>query len=290
MSPRDLPAGVRPGGRYDGWRPASVDYVVADVDGTLVGPRPQASDEVVAAVAHAQAHGLDVGFATGRMRLAVEPLWEQLRANGPHVLHNGAEVRYRGETVAAWPLTTAHLEHALALVDDLDAYVEVYVPDGYWVSSLDERARPHWELLGRDPLGVVERTEQLTGPVLKVTFAVFDPVEVPRVVEALGTAGLRAGPAGSPLTPGITYVNGTHPDASKGTALVRAAEVHGTPLSAVACIGDADNDLPMLQVAGTAIAMGQAHARIVAAAHLVVPDVDAHGVALALRTLVDWRR
>lgn len=289
MRPSDLPAGVRPGGRHDAWRARPVDYVVADVDGTLVGPHPEAAVEVVEAVAHAQEAGIDVGFATGRMRLAVEPLWEQLRANGPHVLHNGAEVRHHGETVAAWPLDAEHLEHVLELARDLDACLEVYLPDGYLVSSLDDRARPHWRLLGHEPLGIVRHAADVVGPVLKVTFAVFDPAEVPAVVEALAGAGLRAGPAGSPLTPDITYVNGTHPDASKGTALVRAAEVHGTPLEAVACIGDADNDLPMLEIAGTAIAMGQADAAVVAAAHLVVPDVDAHGVALALRTLVRWR-
>jgi Cof subfamily protein (haloacid dehalogenase superfamily) len=284
-----LPDGVRPGGRFDDWGHTVPRYVVADVDGTLVGPQPHASEEVVAAVAHAQQNGVDVGFATGRMRLAVEPLWEQLRAHGPHVLHNGAEVRMGGRTAAAWPLSREMLEAVFGIVRDLDAYVEVYLPDGYLVSELDERAMPHWELLGRDPAGVVAAAADLDGrEVLKVTFAVFDGAPATPIVEALSEAGLRAGPAGSPLTPTMTYVNGTHPDASKGTALTRAAELHGTPLAAVACIGDAHNDLPMLAVAGTAIAMGQAEPDVIDAAHLVVPEVSEHGVALALRTIVDW--
>lgn len=287
--PRPLPDGIRPGGRFDEWDGTVPRYVVADVDGTLVGPHPHASDEVVQAVAHAQDSGVDVGFATGRMRLAVEPLWEQLRARGPHVLHNGAEVRVDGRTAAAWPLTTEQLDAVFAIVDRLDTYVEIYVPDGYLVSSLDERAMPHWELLGRDPAGTATSADDLAGrDVLKVTFAVFDGASHAPIVEALSDAGLRAGPAGSPLTPTMVYVNGTHPDASKGSALRRAAEIHGTDLAAVGCIGDAHNDLPMLEVAGTAIAMGQAEPEVIAAAHLVVPEVSEHGVAVALRTIVDW--
>jgi hydroxymethylpyrimidine pyrophosphatase-like HAD family hydrolase len=55
-----------------------------------------------------------------------------------------------------------------------------------------------------------------------------------------------------------------------------------------AAIGDEVNDLSMLAVAGSAIAMGQAAASIQEAAHLVVPEVDAHGVAVALDALVAW--
>ncbi len=290
MIGRDLPGGMLPGGRFEAWGRQPPRYVVADVDGTLVGPHPYASDGVVRAIADAQAAGIDVGFATGRMRLAVEPLWEQVHANGPHVLHNGAEVRAGGRTIAAWPLGDDHLEAAFRIVDDLDAYMEIYVSDGYLVSAMDERARPHWELLGRDPLGVAARPDDVDGEVLKVTFALFDGDSAAPIVDALTAAGMRAGPAGSPLTPTITYVNGTHPDVSKGVALRRAAEAHGTPLEAVACIGDAPNDLPMLAVVGTAVAMGQAGDEVIDAAHLVVPDVDADGVALALRAVVDWQR
>jgi hydroxymethylpyrimidine pyrophosphatase-like HAD family hydrolase len=108
-------------------------------------------------------------------------------------------------------------------------------------------------------------------------------------VAAIAEVGLLAGAAGSPRTPELTYVNATHPDADKGRALVRAAEHLGVDLADVVAVGDAANDLSMLAVAGTAIAMGQAEAEVLDAAHLVVPDVDAHGVAVALDACLSWR-
>jgi hydroxymethylpyrimidine pyrophosphatase-like HAD family hydrolase len=55
-------------------------------------------------------------------------------------------------------------------------------------------------------------------------------------------------------------------------------------------VGDAANDLPLLAVAGTAIAMGQAAPEIIAASHLVAPGVDAYGAAVALdAAAAGWR-
>jgi Cof subfamily protein (haloacid dehalogenase superfamily) len=279
-----LPPGVRPGGRFADWRPRRARYVVCDVDGTLVGPSAHATDEVVDALTRAQADGLRVGFATGRMRRAIEPLWEQLRAHGPHVLHNGAEVRADGGTIAAWTLSAEQVDRLLALAHRRgDVYVEIYTEATYHASALDERAAGHWDLLGGPPASVLDSAADLAGQeVLKATFAVFDPAAVDGLADEIRRAGMAAGPAGSPRTPELTYCNATHPDADKGTALRHAWRHLGLDAGEVVAIGDAANDGPMLAVAGTAIAMGQAAPDVIDAAHLVVPDVDHHGVAVAL--------
>jgi Cof subfamily protein (haloacid dehalogenase superfamily) len=285
------PAPLTAGGRAGSWRPPeNVGYVVCDVDGTLVGPDALASPPVIEAVAAAVAAGIRVGYATGRMRDAVGPLHTQVNANGPHVLHNGAEVRVEGGTIAAWPLWPEAVDALLDLARSRDdTYVEIYTESGYLASAMDERARPHWGILGARPRGVISRAAELDGAaVLKATFAAFDPDTVPEVVAAIEELGLRAGAAGSPITPGLVYVNATHPDADKGLAVTFAAQHLGISLSEVVAIGDAANDLSMLAVAGTAIAMGQADPEVRAAAHLVVPAVEADGVAAALDTIRGW--
>jgi hydroxymethylpyrimidine pyrophosphatase-like HAD family hydrolase len=286
-----LPRHVLPGGRFAAWRPQRPRYVVCDVDGTLVGPQVHATDEVVAAVARAQGAGIRVGFATGRMRDAVGSLATQLGAVGPHVLHNGAEVRAEGHTIASWTIAPAQVDSLLALARGRDdAYVEIYTECRYLVSALDERARPHWTVLGRGPDGVIRSAADLDGePVLKATFAAFEESAVAPLIAGIGALGLLAGPAGSPRTPDLRYVNATDPAADKGRALAEAAAHLGLELAAVAAVGDAHNDLSMLAVAGTAIAMGQADAEVRAAAHLIVPDVDAHGVAVALDAVIGWQ-
>ncbi|GGI08376.1 HAD-IIB family hydrolase [Egicoccus halophilus] len=286
-----LPAGIRPGGRFAEWRRPTPAYVVCDVDGTLVGPRVDATDEVVEAVQRAQGAGLRVGVATGRMPLGVEALVRQLGATGPHVMHNGAEVRHEGRTIAAWSLGLDQVAQLLTFTGSRDdAYLEVYTDEGFWVSSWDERARTHWDILGHEPLGVVDDAQALAGQAIpKITMTVFDTAAVPAVIAGIERLGLLVGQADSPRAPELHFVNATSPDSDKGRALARASEHLDLELSSTVAIGDAANDRSMLAVAGTAIAMGQAPAEIQALAHLVVPEVDAHGVAVALDAVRTWR-
>jgi Cof subfamily protein (haloacid dehalogenase superfamily) len=288
----NLPSGIIPGGRFDQWRPTRPGYVVCDVDGTLIGPSALSSPEVVDAFARALAAGLRVGYATGRARDAVARLHEQLAAPGPHVLHNGAEIRLDGVTMRAWNLTPRQVDDLLTIARGRDdTYVEIYLESGYMVSAEDERARPHWEILGSEPSGLIAAAAELEGrAVMKATFAVFDPSIVDEIEAHIAAIGLLAGTAGSPRTPDLVYVNATHPEADKGRAVVHAAAELGIGLEEVVAVGDASNDLSMLAVAGTAIAMGQAPDAIKAAAHLIVPDVASHGVATALDAAVAWRR
>lgn len=288
MVSRTLPDGIEPGGRFDDWDPLPPTYLVADIDGTLVGPHGEASPAVCTAVRRAQQAGLRCGFATGRMRLAVEPLWRQLRAEGPHVVHNGAEVRAGGRTIASWPLTPAQVRAVLDVHDTLGVYAEIYADRAYYVTDYREQARPHWEMLGHEPFGTGDDVDPDRITVLKATFALFDDEPLQPLLDALEQAGLKAGPAGSPVTPEIRYVNATHPDADKGRALAAAARHADVPLRAVVAVGDAPNDLTMFQEAGTAIAMGQADAQVRAAAHLIAPSVSDDGAALALTTSLGW--
>jgi hydroxymethylpyrimidine pyrophosphatase-like HAD family hydrolase len=159
------------------------------------------------------------------------------------------------------------------------------------VSAMDDRARVHWDILGIEPRGVIGSAADLGGAAVpKATLPAFDPEAIPDIEAAVRELGLLAGGAGSPRTPGLFYINATHPEADKGRALARAAEHLGIGMDRTAAIGDEVNDLSMLAVAGSAIAMGQAGATIHEAAHLVVPEVDAHGVAVALDALVSWAR
>ncbi len=273
-----LPAGLAPGGRFEEWRPRPVRYVVCDVDGTLIGPDELSTPAVAAAIGRAQRAGIRVGFATGRMRDGVGGLQAQL---GP---------RADGTTVASWTLTPPQIDTLLDLAHEHDdLYLEVYGESGFHVSAWDERARPHWDLLRAEPLGVIRRAADLDGvPVPKATFAVFTGAALEWLEERLADVDAEVGSASSPRTPGLVFTNVNRPGATKGAAIAAAADHLAISTDEVAAIGDAGNDRSMLAVAGTAIAMGQAEPDIIAASHLVTRSVDDDGVAAALDALIAW--
>jgi Cof subfamily protein (haloacid dehalogenase superfamily) len=285
---RTLPPGVRPGGRFGAWTPRRPRYVVVDVDGTLLHDGPAAAPAVVAQMAGCRTAGLPVGLATGRMPGAVVSLIEQLGLPGPHVLHNGAQVHADGRTLHSWPLRPSDARRLRGICAEHGLYAEFYVGEGYLVTDRREAARSHWALMGRDPDGLVDDVDLDDVEVVKATVVLFPGDPAAAVFSALRRAGLSAGPAHAPALPDVTFVNVTSAAADKGQALREAARHVGCDLSEVVAVGDGLNDLSMLEVAGTAMAMGQAPAEVQRAAHLVVPDVARDGVVAALQWAVVW--
>lgn len=294
MTAPPLPEGLRPGGRCAEWRPGRPAYCVADVDGTLLARGDRATPAVAAAVAEAEAAGIAVGVATGRPPVGVAPLIEQLRASGPHIVHDGAEVRVGDRPVRTWPLTAAERDALLALCDSRDLYCELWLrPDAdgrepLVVTRRHPRARVHWDAVTGPPDAVVG--EVPLGEVVKATVVVYAPDPAEPVIEALVAAGLRVGHSTSPVMPDLTFLNVTTPSADKGTALAAAAAYVGCGTEEVVAIGDGRNDVPLFAVAGTAVAMGQSAPEVIAAAHLVAPDVADDGVAAARAAATAWRR
>ena len=288
LSSHALPEGVRPGGRFAEWAAAPPRYLVADVDGTLLAETHSPAARVLEAAAACAPAGLRLGVATGRMPAAVKELIGALGADGPHVVHNGAEVWADGQILAAWPLPPEAREVMRRLCAEHRLYAEFYVGDGYWVTDRREVAHRHWELLRQLPDGDAAELDLANTQVLKATVILFQGDDPAPVLATLAEAGLSCGAAHAPALPEATFLNVTHPDADKGAALRVAARRIGVPMSAVAAVGDGLNDLSMLRVAGTAIAMGQAPPEVIAAAHLVVPELAEDGVAVALRAASAW--
>jgi hydroxymethylpyrimidine pyrophosphatase-like HAD family hydrolase len=70
--------------------------------------------------------------------------------------------------------------------------------------------------------------------------------------------------------------------ASKGVALRRVCDHYGVAMQETMAIGDAVNDVPMLEAAGVGVAMDNAHPHVKLAAKWVAPSNNDHGVCAAL--------
>jgi hypothetical protein len=77
-----------------------------------------------------------------------------------------------------------------------------------------------------------------------------------------------------------------HPTAGKSSALAAVAELYKVPRAQVMAIGDAPNDLGMIQWAGLGIAVNNAHPLVRRAADYITASNDEEGAAEAMEMFV----
>jgi Cof subfamily protein (haloacid dehalogenase superfamily) len=258
-----------------------------DLDGTVMGHDLVIAPAVREAVAEAQAAGVHVTIATGRMFFAALPYAQQLGITTPIICYQGGMVRD--------PQSREILHHILMPGDAAaEAYSALAAADVFAIAYIDERlyiAERRRELetyLAYHPEGVevvvVPELAQLLPemPPTKILFMAEPPVVERELARMAALAGERL----SAVRSHALFGELTAPGISKGAALAMLAGDLGVPQAETVAIGDQENDLPMIEWAGFGVAMGNAIPAVKALAQAVVPPVEAAGAAYAIRTYV----
>ena len=257
-----------------------IRLVCIDVDGTLIGSSGVVAPESWAAAAKARARGIRLAICSGRPAFGrARGYAERLDDNGWHIFQNGSSVVHlpEGETRSR-PLPESTVATLVDRARSTGRILELYTDTDYYVESTLPRAQLHAALLGvpytqRDfdtrPANIV-RAQWVVG---------HDEAEG---IMAESHDGLTLAVSLSPVMPDTSFINATPVGIDKGDALRRVAAAYDTPIDQVMMVGDSENDLSALVVAGVAIAMGNAEPSVKAIASHTVGDVDRGGLAEAL--------
>lgn len=218
-----------------------------DFDGTLVHdgqPQPRLSEALVAALHALQAKGAKIAVITGR-----DILPEAVRKAftfDAMCTQNGGQIEVNGKTVRRLSFSD----------EELDAILQHQMPgaqpylfaDGnmHFDTRPEDEATIEW--LGREALP----TAQLQGSVQKVNF--FHEGVASHAAALRETMPQLILTGAQPPYPHMLTI--TPAGAHKGAALALAAEALGVPLSQTVVFGDSDNDVPMFEEAGWAVASG----------------------------------
>ncbi|GBQ29083.1 Cof-type HAD-IIB family hydrolase [Gluconacetobacter sacchari] len=257
-----------------------VRLVVSDIDGTLVTPDKHLTPATLDAARALRAAGIALCLVSSRAPRGMEMFLGPLENDTPYAGLNGGLVTRADGTILS--------RRSLAPDTTREA-----------VTALREDEVSAWLFIGRDwlltdphgPYVARERQTVQTDPVVvpdfsghyhdvgKIMGASNDYPLLARVEARLGT--LLAGRA-SVHRSSDYYLDITHPQANKGYAAMELARLMGVDIAEVACIGDMNNDVPMLDEAGVAIAMGNAPEVVKAHAHFVTAANTEDGWARAM--------
>lgn len=260
--------------------PSPIHLVCLDVDGTLVGPSGQPTDGVWAAAERARTAGIHLAMCTARIAIGGAWSWAtRLDPDGWHMFQTGASIVHTAtRETHSTVLPTGALATITATAAERGWILEVYSDFDYIVDDDHAAAVDHAALLG---VPFVRRAlAELDGTPVRAQFIVSD-TDVDAAVAA-APSGCTASAATSPLMAGWNFVSVTADTVSKASGIGVLAGLLGLTIEQVMMVGDGQNDVSALSVAGFAVAMGNAHPDAIAVSRLVVADVEHDGVAEAL--------
>ena len=260
----------------------SFRLLVSDVDGTLVNKAKEVTPATLDAVDRLRAAGLRFTIISARPRSGLMPVADALAIKGPMAAFNGGTIFHRDGSVDAQHCIEPDVAAGvLALAGGADIWVFAH---DQWFASTDQgghvgserKASAQEPVIRSDFADLLDRADKITfvcdePEVMEATRAHIEERFVGRATVALSQP---------------YYLDVTALAANKGDGIRALADAAGVPLAEVVAIGDQANDLPMLERAGLAIAMGNAPENVQAAAAHVTTANTADGVAHAIDTLI----
>ena len=270
---------------------ADIKLLVLDIDGTIAGESNQIREPVCRAVQAAQAQGVQVAIATGRMYRSALRFHQAIGSTLPILAYQGALIQ-DPKTQHILNHKTVSLDLTEQLLDYFDhpdrrdrLSVHLYINDQLYVRDVQAETQSYAERSGVEPIPVGDLRQFLREEPTKVLTLCDRPSLVETLLHDLRQ---RYQPEDLYLTRSVsTFFEATNPQANKGEAVrYLAEEILGLRPNQVMAIGDNFNDLEMLTYAGIGVAMGNAPAKVQAIADWVAPDVESDGAVVAIEKFI----
>ena len=261
------------------------ELIAFDMDGTLLNSQKEITPRTLAALKKAAAAGKQIALSTGRCRPELTAYTALVPGIRYFICTSGALVYdvHEQKEIYKKPLEPELVRRLLEISKEED--LMVHLLDAESIVQTDR-----FESMGNYGMGVYkpmyERVVTVWDdlyeaycaapfPVEKVNFYHRDPEARERTKERIREAGLP-----------VIMVNAekgslelSAEGVDKGAGLQKLCEYLKLPLDKTIAVGDADNDITILQKAGLAAAMGNALPNIKKLADVQVSDCDHDGCA-----------
>jgi Cof subfamily protein (haloacid dehalogenase superfamily) len=259
--------------------PSSLEAIACDFDRTLIAEDAVLRPRTRRALAAVRETGIPFVIVTGRMFRSIAPYLAEAGIRDPVVCYQGAVVAEAdGRFLRHEPIPVELAREAIDRVAAEGYHVNCYVDDELFVAEVTPEARAYADFQGLPINAVGDLVSWLSQPPTKLV-AVGEPLALDgleRRVKAHFDGRLY-------ISKSLPYfLEFANPAVTKAAGMEFLAEHLGFARGRTLAFGDGENDVELLEWAGYAVAVENAHERVLAVADHVCPrDVD-EGVAQVL--------
>ena len=258
-----------------------IRLIASDLDDTLLNANSDLNGRVVKALHAAMDAGCGIALSSGRMLEAMLPLAKRIGVNAPMLLYNGAMAydHRTDETIFADKLP---YETALAIVEQCEAmglYIQAYPGKNYYCPTVTEGTRKYAWSIKVEPTCVnrpISEWMRENPSGMQKLLVIDTPEGADRAQAALREAFPTQA---SFLKSKPHYIEIAPPGVNKGAALLKLAKHLGLERDEVMAFGDGQNDVVMIEAAGTGVCMANGCPEAKAAADKIAPSNIEDGVA-----------
>lgn len=281
-----------------------VQLIASDMDGTLLDNNMVISPRNAAAIKQAQREGVPFVVSSGRAYSEIKPLLEAAQINCPMITMNGGRMfDEEGREIFAAPLPRMLADQLITRFHQAGLYIEVITEKGVFSDDKTQRIQNFAELLTRIHPGlpfkeavirssarlellninyIDDYQELLDNPHTTFFKVVAFSSAGPTVLAPLKQELLAAHDNIAITSSAASNIEVNHINAQKGIAVSKYADMLNIPLDNVMAIGDNNNDVSMLKVAGISYAMQNGSAEVKHLARYIAAPNDQDGVGKAI--------
>ncbi|MBU3110957.1 sugar-phosphatase [Clostridium lacusfryxellense] len=254
--------------------------IAIDMDGTLLNDEKKISLANFQAIQQARENGVKVVLASGRPLVGFKRYLEELNLTSENdyaVAFNGALVQSAegSKVISKLPLTLGDYKDLYKLSKELNVNIHALTEDSV-ISPKDSeytRQEASWNGIPSEIIAVDDVDVNTT--IVKVMFVDKEEIieeiikMIPEEVSCKYTV-VRSAPF---------YLEFLNKAVNKGAGVAALAEKLNIKQEEVICIGDAGNDIHMIEYAGLGVAMGNAFPEVKKVANFITKTNEQDGVA-----------
>ncbi|MBZ9609134.1 Cof-type HAD-IIB family hydrolase [Clostridium estertheticum] len=272
-----------------------MDYklICIDMDGTLLNDKKTISERNLSAIRLANKKGVKIAVCTGRIFASADFFSDLLGVKSPVIAANGAYIREkdRDEVVYNEALGVEKCKKLLSVFKKYEIYPHFYTKDMIFTENLTYSTSFYAgvnKTLPKDKQIKVVLVKEWNEIFKKYETEIFKGIGVDEDTEKIRKAkiSLRDMDNFEVVSSHFDNFEVTNKGVSKGNAVKILADYYGINREQVICIGDSENDLSMIKIAGLGVAMGNGDGFVKEAAKYITDTNNNDGVAKVIEKFV----
>lgn len=265
----------------------TIKLIAVDLDGTLLDSESRLSERTEQVMKQAIAQGVKVVLATGKTAYSGRDIIKRLGLDTPGIYTQGLEIRYPDDSSKVLAALDADLARRfITYADERGFDVVAYNGSRLFTRKLTPQVRELSERYHDAMPEVVGPLQNLLNSMSFSKLLIMRRHDIKRINALRYQFNLQLDGKARLVQALGDMLEVLPPGQSKGRALKVLLKEFDIKESEVMALGDGENDIEMVKMAGIGVAMGNAHDSLKAVADHVTTTNDEDGVAAAVERFV----